>query len=60
MSREKLEPMSKERFDELKTALEAKGYKVKNRWRKGTTSLHLEDIVLSKSAPLQTSKDKEK
>ena len=47
MSREKLQPVSKEWFETMKQRLEADGYKVKNRWRKGTVAIHLEEIVLS-------------
>ena len=50
---EKLEPVSKEWFDDMKARLEAKGFKVKNKWRKGTTQIHLEDLVLDES-PKQT------
>lgn len=45
-SKEKLKPVSKEWFEMMKKRLEANGYKVKNKWRKGTTTIHLEDIVL--------------
>lgn len=48
---EKLEPVTKEWFDDMKARLEAKGFKVKNKWRKGTTQIHLEDLVLDESAP---------
>lgn len=46
MSREKLEPITKEWYDTMKARLEANGYTVKNKWRKGTTSIHLGDIEL--------------
>lgn len=50
--REKLEPVTKEWFDGMKARLEARGFVVTNKWRKGTTSLHLKEIVLSE-APKQ-------
>lgn len=51
MSKEKLQPVSKEWFETMKQRLEANGYKVKNKWRKGTVVLHLEPIVLSEEQP---------
>lgn len=50
--KEKLEPVTKEWFEQMKTRLEASGYVVTNKWRKGTTSLHLKEIVLDES-PIQ-------
>lgn len=48
---EKLEPVTKEWFEEMKARLEAKGYTVINKWRKGTTTIKLGDIVLSETPP---------
>ena len=45
--REIIEPMSKEYFDEMKARVEAAGYTVVNKWRKGTKTIKLGDIVLS-------------
>lgn len=52
---ENLEPVTKEWFDAMKTSLEAKGFRVKNKWRKGTTSIYLEDIVLSEEEAKEVS-----
>ena len=47
--KEKLEPITKEWYEEKKALLEANGYTVTNKWRKGTTTLHLSPIVLSET-----------
>lgn len=47
MATEKLTPFTKERFEALKKAYEDAGYKILNKWRKGTTVLKLGDIILS-------------
>jgi hypothetical protein len=47
--REKLEPVTEEWFEGMKKQLEDNGYKVKNKWRKGTVAIHLEEIVLSEN-----------
>ena len=49
---EKLEPVTKEWFEEMKARLEANGFKVVNKWRKGTTSVKLGDLVLDEKPPI--------
>lgn len=48
MAKEKLSPFTKKRFEQLKAAYEAHGYKVVSKWRRGLKRIRLADIVLSK------------
>ena len=43
-------PETREEFDDLKARLEARGFSVLTRWRKGLVNIRLGDIVLSEAA----------
>lgn len=43
-------PQSREEFDRYKSELEARGFSVLTRWRKGLKTIRLGDIVLSEDS----------
>lgn len=44
------EPYTKEQYDELKASLEAKGFTVVTKYRKGLKHIKLGDLVLSEQS----------
>lgn len=59
MSKEKLEPITKEWYDQMKARLEAAGYGVKNKWRKGTVQLHIGVLVPKRKPTTKSERGRE-
>jgi len=44
--KDKIEPYTKEKFEEIKAKLTDAGYTTKTKWRKGLKTISLEPIIL--------------